>query len=124
PLTELLDEVDLTLHLGSERPAKRWSTRPLMRLRESLFASEGYLERHGTPRTLEDLAGHMLLAGRSDEAQRWPLLDGGHLEIAPAMLADDPQLLRRFVGCGFGVALLPDVDLGERELDDEAIAPV
>jgi DNA-binding transcriptional LysR family regulator len=125
PVTELLDEVDIALHLGTEPPAKRWLTRPLVQLRESLYASAGYLDRHGTPRTLEELAGHVLLGARSGpEPQRWPLLAGGSVALAPGVQIEDAQLLRRFVGLGFGIGLLPDVELGERELDDEALTPV
>lgn len=125
PLAELLDEVDLALCLGDRRPAERWSTRPLVHLREQLIAGEGYLERHGTPQSIEDLNEHVLIGCRSEgEIQRWPLLDGGSIEVRPAVLVDDPQLLRRFVGCGFGIALLTDVDLGEREHDEDAITSV
>jgi DNA-binding transcriptional LysR family regulator len=124
PVTELLDEVDLALHLGAERSAARCTTHPLVHLREALYASAGYLDRHGTPQTLEDLSEHVLLAARSGlDAERWPLLAGGGVAIAPAMHAEDAQLLRRLVGFGFGIALLLDMDPGERD-DDEALVPV
>ena len=125
PVAELLDDVDLALELGGERPPERFTTRPLMHVRERLFASESYLERHGSLRSIEDLPKHTLLGDRSGgETQRWPVIDGGEVEIEPAMLADDPQLLRRLVACGFGIALLPELDLGEREHDDDAITPI
>jgi DNA-binding transcriptional LysR family regulator len=124
PVTELLDEVDLALHLGAERLTTRWSTHPLVQLREGLYASASYLERHGSPQTLDDLAEHVLLAPRSGlDADRWPLLTGGSVAITPAMRAEDPQLLRRFASCGFGIALVPEIDLGERD-DNDALSPV
>lgn len=125
PVAELLGDVDLALHLGGEHPGNRWITRPLVHVRELLVASESYLERHGSPRTIEDLADHVLLTCRSGtDVDRWPLLDGGNVAITPAMQVDDAQLLRRLVGCGFGIALLPELDLGEREADEETLRPV
>jgi DNA-binding transcriptional LysR family regulator len=128
PIAELLDDVEIALHLlhvGVERPSERYRTRPLTHLREGLYASASYLERHGAPHSLDDLDGHVLLGSRSQaEAERWPLFAGGSLAIEPAMRAEDSQLLRRFVELGFGVALLPELELGERERDDEALVPV
>ncbi|HLT40653.1 MAG TPA: LysR family transcriptional regulator [Enhygromyxa sp.] len=125
PVAELLDEVDLALHLGGARPGQRWTTRPLVQVRETLVASQSYLERHGALRSIDELAEHVLLACRSGAAvERWPLLGGGSVAIEPAMRADNPQLLRRLVGCGFGIALLPDIDLGDRESDDDELTPV
>lgn len=125
PIGELLDDVEIALHLGVERPSERYRMRPLTHLREGLYASASYLERHGAPRSLEELDPHALLGSRSQaEAERWPLLAGGSLAIEPAMRAEDTQLLRRFVELGFGIALLPELELGERERDDEALVPV
>ncbi|HVI02792.1 MAG TPA: LysR family transcriptional regulator [Enhygromyxa sp.] len=125
PVAELLDDVEVALHLGVERPSNRYLTRPLGSVRESLYASASYLDRHGTPQSLEDLGAHVLLASRSgDDVERWPLLAGGSVAITPAIQAQDPQLLRRFVEHGFGVGLLTELEFGERELDDEALTPV
>lgn len=121
PVCELVDEVDVILQLGDQAPPSRWSTIPLARLREGLFASAGYLERRGTPRTLEQLAEHELLACGAPGEHRWPLTSGGGVGIEPAMVMSDAQHLRRFAGFGFGIALLPDIDFGE---DDDALTPV
>lgn len=130
PVAELLDDVELALHLGVEQPDPRWSTRPLARLREGLLASPSYLDRYGTPKSLDDLREHVLLAERAGpdrglDRNRWPLLGGGSIAIEPAMLAEDAQLLHRFVEYGFGLALLPTLELGGPELDDDqALTPV
>jgi DNA-binding transcriptional LysR family regulator len=125
PVAELLEDVEIALHLGAERSNPRYLSRPLTYLREGLYASASYLERCGAPQTLEQLDAHVLLGSRSGaEAERWPLLAGGSIAVTPAMRAEDTQLLRRFVELGFGIALLPELELGERELDDEALVPV
>lgn len=125
PVAELLDDVEIALHLGVECPNKRWLTRPLVHLREGLYASASYLSRRGRPQSLEDLGGHVLIGSKSGiDAERWPLVAGGSLAITPAMAAEDAQLRRRFVELGFGLALLPDLELGERELDDDVLTPV
>ena len=72
-------------------------------------ATPAYLERHGRPATLADLAGHRCIvgmAGAERPAPAWPLLDGGELPITDPWLvcnAIDAQVFAVRAGAGIGV---------------------
>jgi len=60
--------------------------RPLGHARVLTFASRAYLERHGTPRTLEDLQGHRLIhyaANFSGQTGGWEYFDGSDYRELP-----------------------------------------
>lgn len=87
--------------------------RKLCEFRLSLYASPGYLARHGTPRHPEELPAHAclrLVAGSGDlvpwtlsrDEERWEHTPGGHITT------NSPRLLRDLVACGAGIAELPD----------------
>lgn len=125
PTAELLDQVDLALHIGPRPDGGRLHTRSLSRVTDGLRVSRAYVQRHGLPRSLDDLRQHMLLGcGGSDEQLRWPLLDGGSLAIEARQTVEDPQLLRRLVSLGFGIGLLSDAEGKGFEADDEGLLPV
>ena len=62
PLSEDLRDVDVALHFGEDAPPGQWNSYVILRLREWLLASRDYLQRRGTPRSLEELKRHELLA--------------------------------------------------------------
>jgi len=119
----LLDdrEYDL-LKLEAECAIRLWAAthadliqRKLLDVRVSLYASAGYLQRHGTPKKVEDLDEHRIIAyqagvptpmreldwaqraGREDAKPRPPLLE---INNVYGML--------RAVESGFGIASVPD----------------
>lgn len=100
---------DLILHFG-QRPAHGgFITRRLVALRVWLVASHAYLERHGTPTRVEDLADHPLLLWTGlDSPGTLPLLDGRHVPVRPAVTSRDIHMLRQIAIAGHGIALLPD----------------
>jgi DNA-binding transcriptional LysR family regulator len=77
--------------------------RKLGPLEVQLFASPTYLARRGTPRALEDLASHDLVAFRGLEY----LKELGLAEKNARVLADDMLFLREAVKAGAGIAILP-----------------
>jgi DNA-binding transcriptional LysR family regulator len=73
-----------------------------------LVASPVYLQKHGTPRTPEDLLEHAAINRINDE---WPLMhDGKVITIRPhaRFTADNGAALVPAVLAGLGIALLPD----------------
>jgi DNA-binding transcriptional LysR family regulator len=81
-----------------------------------LVAAPGYLERRGSPRSVDDLAAHDLLRGHSASGRarsRWPLFDGGHVPIDGRLVSDDHSLLRAAALQGLGITLLPDLNVAD-----------
>lgn len=98
---------DLAIRLGTLEDSSLLARR-LCDRREYLCASPDYLERHGAPHTLSELAHHNCLLGTSptwlfqDRGQRRELRVSGnwHSNSGPAVLAA--------VRAGLGIAQLPD----------------
>jgi DNA-binding transcriptional LysR family regulator len=73
-----------------------------------LVASPAYLQKHGTPRTPEELMNHDTVNRINDE---WPLMhDGKAISLHPRarFTADNGAALVPAVLAGLGIALLPD----------------
>jgi DNA-binding transcriptional LysR family regulator len=73
-----------------------------------LVASPAYLKRHGSPRTLADLARHNCLAISSEGSQRgWSFRDNGKivtLKVAGNMVCNDGAVLHDWALAGKGLA--------------------
>ncbi|HWK64851.1 MAG TPA: LysR family transcriptional regulator [Rhizobiaceae bacterium] len=80
--------------------------------RRKIVASPAYLERHGTPRTVEDLAGHNCLGFNFRRAAPvWPLKESGRIvdrAINGSLLANNGETARRMAVAGVGLARLGD----------------
>jgi DNA-binding transcriptional LysR family regulator len=126
PIAELLEHVDIALHLGHGLPAGRWCTHTLLRTETGLRASRSYLRRHGMPRSVAELEHHKLLGwyASGEDPGRWPLREGGTFAVEAAMTCADQHALRRLAHLGLGIALLPDADAPEFDSDDDALMPV
>jgi DNA-binding transcriptional LysR family regulator len=125
PLGGLLDDVDVIAHLGSGTPAG-WVSYELMRIRESLLASEDYLQRKGVPGAPEELCDHDLLAWESPEGDPtlWPTRQGASLRVAPRMISTDIDMLHRCTAAGMGIALLPNASIPESDNGTESLVAV
>ena len=73
-----------------------------------LVASPAYLKRHGTPRSLDELAKHNCLAISSDGSQRgWTFRQNGKnitLKVAGNMVCNDGEVLHDWAVAGKGLA--------------------
>ncbi len=76
--------------------------------RRVVVAAPDYLKRHGTPRTLADLARHNCLAISSDGSQRgWTFRQGGKnvtLKVEGNMECNDGEVLHHWALAGKGLA--------------------
>ncbi|MEM8800390.1 MAG: LysR family transcriptional regulator [Pseudomonadota bacterium] len=88
--------------------------RPLLKVRHHIYASESYLEAHGTPRTATDLNDHILISyGPSIPAPikdvNWILEIGatGKRRI-PRITVNNIQGIAAAVSAGVGIAVVPD----------------
>jgi DNA-binding transcriptional LysR family regulator len=90
--------VDSTLH------ARSLGYSPL-----HILASPEYLEKHGTPATVAELAGHLLLGFTQTESlNHWPLrhAQGDRWQIQPGISASSGETLRHLALEGQGIACL------------------
>src|SRR5881409_2087271 len=110
-VVDLIEErADLAIRIGpladSTLNARRLGT---SRLR--LLASPAYLSRHGTPDTIDRLAGHRLLGFTAPASLNiWPLPQpaGDGLPVVPIISASSGETLRHLALAGAGVVCLAD----------------
>jgi DNA-binding transcriptional LysR family regulator len=135
PNQRLHEGWDVVVHIGALRDS---SLRQLVlaRNRRYLCAAPAYLARHGTPRTLEELAGHACLALRENEedATRWRLLPPGAsqyrtVRIEPPLASNDGRVIKQWALDGQGIMLRSEWDVAgelrsgvlQRVLPDHAL---
>lgn len=131
PLGSKLDVVDLAFHIGARPKRGPWITAKLVDLTLWLVASKSYLAKHGTPRTLDELAGHTLLmwqppasTGARGEGASLPLRAGGALTVEPVLQMSDVHTLRQAAIAGLGIALVPDGKLPDPGFKESPLVPV
>ena len=108
-IIDLLEQsTDVAIRIGaladSTLHARSLGSSPL-----NVLASPDYLKTHGTPKTVEALAGHALLGfTQTDTLNHWPLrhAEGDRLFIQPAVSASSGETLRQLALAGQGIACL------------------
>lgn len=113
PLGEPLDNVDMAVHVGEETPKGPWLSHVMLKVREGLIASQEYLRRRGTPRSVDELQGHELFSWEApgDDARLWPTLRGISFRVEPALITTDIHFIRSCCLAGLGIGLVPSLDL-------------
>lgn len=126
PVTSALEDVDVLVHFGPHGPEGPWLAHEVWQLRERLIASREYLARRGTPTTLEQLAGHELLAWAppGEDPRVLPTLSGEPFEVEPVLVSADVHCLRQMVLAGLGIGFVPDAMLPDPGVPEDALAPV
>jgi DNA-binding transcriptional LysR family regulator len=116
-VVRLEEGFDLMLVMGAPEPSS-WLRRRLTQDELIAVANPDYLERHGTPKSIEALEQHLLLTSTSPGvAPRWPRTRGGSFPIRAKLLSNDLSVLREAALAGMGIALLP-FHVVLAELDD------
>ncbi|WP_049622779.1 LysR substrate-binding domain-containing protein [Frateuria defendens] len=110
-IIDLIEQrTDIAIRIGTLRDSTLHA-RPLGSHRLRVLASPGYLERHGTPRRVDELDHHALLGFTQPESlNQWPLrhASGDAYAIAPAIKASSGETLRHLALAGDGIACLAD----------------
>lgn len=89
--------------------------RKLVHLSNAIYASNDYLRDHGTPRSLEDLRDHRIIAYPHDLPPPFPdinwlleLPEAKRLRLSPHIRINSLNAFRRAVKVGMGIAAMPD----------------
>jgi DNA-binding transcriptional LysR family regulator len=114
---------DLAIRIGELQDSSLVARR-LAPVRRVLTAAPAYLERHGTPRTIADLAHHVCIPPHSQDVWR---LEGpeGPVTYRPqgTLITNSSEVVREAVIAGMGVALRSTWDVGP-ELRDGRLVQV
>jgi LysR family transcriptional activator of dmlA len=117
------DKVDIDIRVGGTHGDAE-IVHPLARGRRILCAAPAYLDRFGSPDTLDALAKHqcLLIRERSDPIGRWSLVeqDRQHsVQITSALSSNDGEVVRRWSLTGYGIMLRSYWDVAEALKDGE-----
>ncbi|ACB94198.1 LysR family transcriptional regulator [Beijerinckia indica] len=106
-----LDRTDIAFRVGALSDSGLIAVR-IGVCRRRIVASPEYLERHGTPQTMEDLEGHNCLGFNFRRAAPvWPFREGGRIVdriLAGTLLANNGETVHRMAKAGVGLARLAD----------------
>lgn len=108
---------DLAIRFG-ELPDNRINARRIMSNRRFICASPTYLEKHGTPKTLEDLSKHRCIVHRqNDDAYGvWRFLLDGRTEIVKvhgALSSNDGAIVQGWALDGQGIVIRSEWDVAK-----------
>jgi DNA-binding transcriptional LysR family regulator len=105
---------DLAIRFGT-LPDKRLAARRVMSNRRFLCASPLYLQRHGTPSTLADLAHHRCIVHRqNDEAHGvWRFEGGEVVKVHGALSSNDGDIVLGWALDGHGILVRSEWDLAK-----------
>lgn len=117
PVDLVASGVDLAIRFG-ELPDQRLVARRIMSNRRLLCASPRYLERHGTPASLAELASHRCIVHRqNDEAHGvWRLEHEGRtvsVKVQGALSSNDGDIVLGWALDGHGILVRSEWDLAK-----------
>ena len=120
PASTLDADVHLAVCIADRAPDGPWIAKKLFTAPEYLVASERYLERHGTPQTVEEVHQHQVITwtspGRS--GTELPLRDGTKVPFHPYLRVNDIWMVRQLAARDLGLALVPDGAVPDEFLTD------
>jgi DNA-binding transcriptional LysR family regulator len=109
--TDLMEKrTDVAFRIGRLRDSTLHAT-PIANARLRILASPAYIERHGAPASVADLANYTLLGFNQPETlNEWPLLDAGGqpLHITPNIYTSSGETLLHLALHGAGIVCLSD----------------
>ncbi|MFO0737493.1 MAG: LysR family transcriptional regulator [Labilithrix sp.] len=114
PQTVKISETDMAVWFGDAAPLGAWEVRTIAVTRQRLLASPAYLREHGTPRSIGELAGHTVMAwlGHGESEPSLFTRQGEKLPLVASAVTRNPHFLHECAYLGYGVAWVPDADLG------------
>ncbi|MBD8656143.1 LysR family transcriptional regulator [Oxalobacteraceae sp. CFBP 13730] len=117
PVDLVADGIDLAIRFG-ELPDQRLVARRIMSNRRLLCASPHYLERHGMPASLAELANHRCIVHRqNDEAHGvWRLEHEGRavsVKVQGALSSNDGDIVLGWALDGHGILVRSEWDLAK-----------
>ncbi|MBK9259518.1 MAG: LysR family transcriptional regulator [Polyangiaceae bacterium] len=126
PLSESIVDVDIVVHFADDAPTGPYISYAVFRVRQWLVASKEYLDKRGTPTSLEELRRHELLAWQApfEDPCVWPTLQGATFVVQPALIATDIHFLRRCCMEHLGIGLVPDAKVTDPSLVQDTLVPV
>lgn len=126
PLDEPLAPYDALVHFGPHTPGDEWHTVPFSDVRERLFASREYLERHPAPTSVEELEGHRLIVWRApgETGEVWRTPDGGAVAVSPAVVTPSVFHAMHYISAGVGIGFVPDGGLRTTGVEPETYVEV
>lgn len=112
--TDLIaDRIDIAIRIAPEPESPTLAARFLASNRRVICAAPAYLAAHGEPATLDDLAGHRLLAARHQSP--WRLEGAGErraIEVESIVATNSSEVVRELCLAGTGIALRSTWDVG------------
>lgn len=125
-ITDLIEKrTDVAFRIGALGDSTLHA-RPVGTSRLRVLASPGYLDTHGTPAAVAELATHALLGFSQPESlNEWPLHgdDHGPLRIRPAIASSSGETLRQLALAGAGIVCLSDF-MTRQDRADGRLVPV
>jgi DNA-binding transcriptional LysR family regulator len=122
---DLVEEnIDVALRMAARIDMLSAVARPIAPIRYVLAASPAYLEKHGRPQAIAELAQHRCLTFGSGAPVTWQFERGGEKEgvkVNSALCANSSPALRLAMLRGGGIALLPTYVVGEDIRRGEAL---
>ncbi|PSU95655.1 LysR family transcriptional regulator [Photobacterium kishitanii] len=120
------DSVDMALRYGSPSEANVYGFK-ICTVPRVLCASPEYLEKRGTPLTVEDLGDHNALLYQLDRLihDEWVFTNNGSLnkiKLKGNRASDDADLVRRWCVAGLGIALKSSLDMSKDLLNGNVIS--
>lgn len=127
PIDLIAKGFDLAIRFG-ELPDNRINARRVMSNRRFLCAAPSYLEKHGSPKSLDDLTKHRCIVHRqNDDAYgAWRFLVDGRTEIVKihgALSSNDGDIVQGWALDGQGIVIRSEWDV-TRYLDSGALRRV
>lgn len=111
-----LDRTDVAFRVGALADSSLVA-RKIGTARRKIVAAPAYLERHGTPATIEDLDHHNCLGFNfRRSAPVWPLRDGGRIVdrmVSGNFIGNNGDTVRRMAIAGVGLARMGDFHVRE-----------
>jgi DNA-binding transcriptional LysR family regulator len=104
----LAESTDIAIRIGCLSDSTL-RARPLGGAQLHMVASPDYVARHGTPTSVQGLAGHSLIGFSEPESQNhWPVMDseGKCFQARPALSASSGEMIRQLALAGHGIACL------------------